>query len=87
MIKRVVEETPEDRNEHLRPANCTCGYMKRESGAVDRFEGIVPCPIHAGGLFATRDPKAEQVAIDAGQVDEPGAMYRYDVSWQRGLMR
>jgi hypothetical protein len=35
---------------------------------------------------ATRDPKAEQAAIDAGQVDEPGAMYRYDVSWRQSLM-
>lgn len=37
--------------------------------------------------MVARDPKAEQAAIDAGQVDEPGAMYRYGVSWQQGLMR
>lgn len=33
-----------------------------------------------------RDPKAEQVAIDAGQVDESCGMTRYDHSWQQGLM-
>lgn len=36
---------------------------------------------------SARDPKAEQAAIDAGQVDELGGMTRYDVSWQQGLMR
>jgi len=33
-----------------------------------------------------RDPKAEQVIIDAGQLGKSGAMQRYDQDWKEGLM-
>ncbi len=60
------------------PLSASAAYSSLSSGEWKE------CP-ECGGV-PPRDPKAEQAAIDAGQVDEPGDMARYAVSWQQGLM-